>query len=536
MDQADGQTRSESALRTWGPLAMVAVLLIAGFPYFGRFMNANERPRLLQAMAWVDTGTPYVDGSAARGIDPGIDVATSASGRLVPNKPPGATVPAALAWTAVRPEPGRSIDLPRYTWLARVLGAWLPTVTLLGFAFARLRRSFASPSAAAAVVLLAMGTPIASYAHVLYGHTLAACLLFIGLRWVVDAAEGNAGRGRFKAWAGGAAAAAAVTVEYAAVFAALPLAVWLGLRVVSAKGGPNESRRSATMASGLAAFAGALLPMALLAAYHDAVFGSPWSTPYHHVVRPEFAQIHDRGLLGLTWPTLDTVFEHALSPWGGLLYWAPLTVAAVVASLRAWKRGEASSFERLGAAVFLVQLAVLLGLSQTGGWRVGPRYLVAAMPFVLPGLCRLLESAAHRRAIMTLVVALAAWSVPINLMAGHLFPHLIPAGHPLVDQLLPLLGRGYEPYGLAELGVPGTELVLIVGALLTAFVLHGLPGDAARRAAPWLGGLGLAVAALFIGVAWIPSAPEAEANLDAIEGMWEPTPVTKETARLPVLQ
>ncbi|MEX1367459.1 MAG: hypothetical protein AB1Z98_30305, partial [Nannocystaceae bacterium] len=36
-------------------IGLVVLSLGGTMPYFGRLMNANERPRLLQAMAWVDT-------------------------------------------------------------------------------------------------------------------------------------------------------------------------------------------------------------------------------------------------------------------------------------------------------------------------------------------------------------------------------------------------------------------------------------------------------------------------------------------------
>ena len=495
--------------------AGLVLLLAASFPYFGRFMNANERPRLLQAVAWIEEGSHAVDGPSARGIDPGIDVARSRQGRLVPNKPPGATVPAAAAWVLLDATAEEGANLRRLTWAARMLGGWLPTAVLLAVGLAVLRRRFGEGAGVAAVTMLALGTPLAAYARLLYGHTLAACLLFCGVVLLVNALEGSKRRAGLWALAGGVLAGSAVAVEYAAVFAALPIGVWLVSRLIAARGSGQERARSVSVG---AAVLGALVPIVALAAYHQTVFGSPFSTPYHHVVDPEFARIHDRGLLGLSWPTATGLFEHALSPWGGVLYWAPLTAMAMVVSLRAWARGEAESFERVGVAIFAVQLLVVLCLIQTGGWRVGPRYLVLAMPFVLPGLARLASMASKRPGAMAIVLGAALWSVSINVLAAHLFPHLIPVGHPFVDQLLPLWADGLEPYGV------GTPIVFVGALALLAVSLQQPEGPASRSAAAWATGLGLGLALLLGAAVLLPPAPAAEDNLQAIERIWEPQP------------
>src|SRR5204863_2607782 len=114
---------------------------------------------------------------------------------------------------------------------------------------------------------------------------------------------------------GGACAGATVVLEYVAVFAALPIAVWL----------VGAARRGRTRTL-VAALAGALVPITLLAIYQSHAFGSPWSTSYHHVVDPSSAELVSHGLLGLDVPQLDDVVEDLLSPWGGLLYFAPLVV------------------------------------------------------------------------------------------------------------------------------------------------------------------------------------------------------------------
>ena len=464
-------------------------------PYFGRFMNANERPRLLQGIAWV-SGTSAIDGPATRHIAPGIDVSRTPDGALVPNKPPGTTVVAAVAYEVVRAT-GRS-SLEDYTRVARMLGGWIPMALLLVLA----RRRFDGPAGSFALVALALGTPCLAYARLLYGHVLAGCCLFAGASVLERAlAERRLWLGAL----GGLVAGAAVTVEYLAAFAGVPIAIWLLL----------DARRRGWWALVLAALGGAMIPIAGLMAYHDALFGSPWRTPYHFVVAEGFAEIHGRGLLGLSVPTAHSVFEHLLSPWGGLLYWAPLSMPATWAMISAVRRGEADTFERLSLSIFLVLLVLNLCLAQTGGWRVGPRYLVLGLPFLLPGLRRL-HAWLGRPGLGALVVALLGWSLLVNYLAAGLFPHLVPEGNPLRDLLLPLWAEGLRPHsmwGPWGMGLAG------IGTLIL-FVAVTRPETAAQKRS-WLVGL-VGVGVLLFAALLVPGSPGAEDAFASVKSIWEP--------------
>ena len=477
-------------------LVGLAILLGAAFPYFARVMNANERPRLLQGIAWVQTGESAIDGPATEGIKPGIDVARGTNGRLYPNKPPGATVPAAVAYAVLPGEPA----LRTYTFAARMLGAWLPTLVLCAFAWRKLQPRFGPDAATFAVVAYALATPVMSYARLLFGHQLAACLLFVGVVWTVEALDDLDPR---KAALGGALAASAVVVEYFVAFAGLPLAVLLAFRLRD----PSARR------TGVAAIAGALAPIVVLGAYQAAVFGSVFSTPYHHVVREEFAAAHGTGLLGLSAPTGTSIFEHLLSPWGGLLFWAPLTVLAAASLVQTVRAGEATTFDRVGLATFCLLAALCLGLTQTGGWRVGPRYLMSALPLLLPGFALLFRWVAAR----PYVLAVGAASVLLNALAATLFPHLIPEGNPVRDQLWPVIAEGLEPYNpLQALGLWGVAVPLGLVAAVGVFVWALQP----NRKELGLGLLG--ATALFALVTRVPPAKDADVSATAIIGAWEP--------------
>jgi len=495
--------------RAWTWILLLAVALGASFPFFARLMNANERPRVLQAMALVDRGTWAIDEEAAR-IDPGIDVARAPGGGLYPNKPPGATVPAVIAYAAasvVMEEP----TLRATTWGARVLGAWLPTVLLIVYAWRRFAGEIGAAATRAAIVVLVLATPLTAYAHVLFGHSLAALCVFVGVTEVADALATGAARALRQAFVGGTIAATAVVVEYGVVFVALPLGVYALLRARVVGWKPVA-----------AALLGCAPPLVALALYHDAAFGSPWSTGYHHSVKDEFAAIHAKGLLGLEWPQLGDVIEDLVSPWGGLLVWAPIAVIVAVAGIARVRERRAIAVLHL--SVFLVMLAITLGLRQEGGWRVGPRYLVAALPSLIPMAAIVLPELAKRPIAWACTWAVVLCSAITNALAANLFPHLLPVGNPLADLLVPLVIAGHEPWSVLDLGtgtVPGTLLVpLVLSVALPAWALTKLDAGPRARTIMLSGVLGAAV--LFAIAMQLPGSPTAEDDLDAVERIWEP--------------
>jgi hypothetical protein len=503
-------------------LLLVALVLGGTMPYFEALLDANERPRLLAGIALIEEGSVRVDGPWAEGLALGPDLSRADDGSLVPNKPPGGTVVAAFAWVLLRTSASVFAFEPTlraYTILARLLGGLLPTLILVAllwrhertWAAARAHGSGVTAAAARArvdfaVVAWMLATPAWANAKLLFGHSLAACLLGVGVMTLI----GKPGvRLSAKAAAlGGLLAGGAVLVEYTAVFAGPALAIWLLWR---------ERGRPLVIA---AALGGALIPIALLAGYHDAVFGSPWLTPYHRAVDPGFAAVHARGLLGLQLPSGSSLFEHLLSPWGGLLVWAPLCLLGILGGLHAARtthdHGERAR-QILCAAVSGSLLLVLLGLEQGGGWRVGPRYFVLAMPLTVPGLVAAVRELGRpgRGLGLGLVVGLAGAALISNFLAANWFPHLLPHGNPLGDLLWPLVARGHVVHGAPP------WLVASVAAGLWASVLIRLRLATGGGWSVWVGSLLLAGALSWFQAVGPASDPAAKHELEVIERIWE---------------
>lgn len=504
----------------WLLLLWLGVALGSAFPYFEATRNANERPRLLQGMALVDEDSWAIDGPAARGLDPGPDVARSAvDGRLYPNKPPATSLVAAAAYRLARalPADDAPLTLRTYTWWARILGGLLPTVLLCAWLLRRFAPRVGMAPAAGAVLLYALGTPANAHAHLLYGHQLAAALLAVGTGLLIDATAARH-PSRPRAALGGLLAGSAVAVEYGAVFAALPLGVLLLARL----------RRPGGAAVLLPGLLGALLPVALLGAYHHAVFGSPWSTGYHHVTNAEFAAKHGEGLLGLGLPRWEAFHTHVLSADGGLLWWAPPVVLALygLVQLSLQPEPEPERTEaRVHLGLLLLYVLVVSSLSFDGGWRVGPRYLVVVLPSLVPGLAHALSQLRTNAIGMAVLAALGTYAVAVNALAANLWPHLdlTNVHQPVAEVLLPLWEHDRTPYGILRALTGRSELTLVVAGSVVSLwvVLAAMAEGGYRMAAGFVLGGALGLGLVQATRLWEPH-PRGPANLAYIERIWEP--------------
>ncbi|MBL8942934.1 MAG: hypothetical protein JNK45_07300 [Myxococcales bacterium] len=528
-----------SAMRGLVPGAAGVWLLLAlafglDAPYFEQTRNANERPRVMQAMALVDAGEWAIDGPAVRGLEAGPDTARSKhDGRLYPNKPPGATLAAAVGYRgAVALAGPEGPTLREVTGWGRWVGGAIPTLLLAVVLWRRHAGVYGVGATMAAVLTWALATPAVVYAHLLYGHALAAMFLHVGITAVAAGIERDAARERWGLCAlGGALAGSAVAVEYVAAFAAIPI----GLVLMS------RWRAHAGMPSAIAAaLVGALVPVALLAAYHHAVFGSAFSTGYQHATVADFASKHGQGLLGLGWPTWHGISVHLLSPDGGLLWWAPLVVPGLY-GLVLVARDDARRFEgRVHLGLVLLFLWINVSLSFEGGWRVGPRYFVLALPSFVLGWAELYAQTRTRAPWTTLLVGLGVYGVIVNGLAANLWPHLdlTAVDAPVAEVLLPLWRGDLRPYvGWGVVSGLRTDLVtVVVGASVIGFALVWARAVeiTLRTSLALLGGLVLGVS--LVGMhELLPRNPKAERNLAYIEKVWEPREQAGRTVTLPPL-
>jgi hypothetical protein len=302
--------------------------------------------------------------------------------------------PAALGDLAARPGAARwraaAIDVvkfknrgPRPRAVARTVARETPLVWALDLAVVvapalvmlvlvrALAESTEPGLGTAAAVALGLGTLVLPFATMLFSHVLAAALAFaaFALLWR------QRGRARPLALAGaGALAGLGIVVEY-------PIALIAGILALYAAASRPRVRRALSFVAGAVA---GVLP---LVAYNLWAFGSVTALSYRDAVKFPGRTGHDvlglnaSGLFGVDWPRLHAGLTLLFSG-RGVLVLTPVVAMGAVGAVLLYRRGRRAEALTIGA----VALAFLLYNSgyylPFGGNSPGPRFLIAALPFL----------------------------------------------------------------------------------------------------------------------------------------------------------
>jgi hypothetical protein len=494
----------------WLLAGTLCLMTAWAFPYFTELGSPNELTRLYLARALIDDGRLTIDGPVAR-RGPLTDMARR-DGRLYSDKAPGVGLLGAPCYAVLKLFAGwRAEALDDATvlrwlrlWLAGVptaLTAWL-LFGLLGRLGLGRRRRFALVWAWGA------GSVAFAYGSLLYGHALCGLWLVLGLAGGLRLTHRD--RPDWVPLGTGAALGAALLTEYTSLLLVLPLA--LVALVLSRRRGRDL----------LLGSAGALLPLGLLALYHQLCFGAPWATGYAHLVNRHYAQVHAEGLLGLTAPSFERLGIILFSPTRGLLFYSPwLLLAPVGLVAAAWRptAGRPAAprpvWLALAAGSLLYLLFAMALKLDAWGWSLGPRHLTPLLPFWTLA-CGVLLARSDRwgaMAVWTLRLlapyAVIAVVVPTAVFGG--FPPDF--SNPLADFIRPLLLAGCVGPNLgAALGlVPIWGLLPLLAAALVLAGWLAIAGLARgwQRALAVVAAAGLVLAAY--GVGGPPSAAEQRA-------------------------
>ncbi|HTE54983.1 MAG TPA: hypothetical protein VK698_29220 [Kofleriaceae bacterium] len=454
--------------------ALFAFVLIA-YAYFYQAGGWNQNSRFDLTRAIVERGTASIDayhwntGDKAR-----VD------GHYYCEKAPGVSwlaVPAHAAWTAAVGAAPDRIDDAAYvsTLWAVALPAALAVPLLLWLLGMLGCPPGASLIATAAYALATLAWP---HATLFYGQQPSATLSLAGFALAVAAALGRLPARRALV-AAGAALGASVMADYPAALCAIAVAVYAAVRC---------RRRVGWLVLGGA------LPVALLAAYHASVFGGPLHLPYEHSL---MRYRHQGFFMGLGRPDAVVLFNILVSPFRGLLFSAPWLLLAVPGAVRMWRTHRAEA--ALCAAVPLLYLWMNGSMVDPyGGWAVGPRFLVPALPFAAALAGFALVPPASRRVGRVLAggaAALIAYSALMMLATTAVKPELpVAIAYPFGDFLLPSLAGGQlainqQGIDMAAWALDGPPRAWNLGQLLG---LDGLASLAPLGAAAALAGLWLA--------------------------------------------
>lgn len=495
--------RFRQRLARHGWLVAIAAAYLYVFPYFPRLHSANELPRVYLAQAIVEDHAFAIDRGVAR-YGATADVSPSA-GHFYSNKAPGSSLLAAPAYAVAHAidDPGLGVTM----WLCRVFAGIVPALAFLYLLDGFLARFAPDPAVRKLVVIAyALGSMAMTYAMLFYSHQLAAAC--IGSAWIlaIDVVERR--RGLVAMGVAGLLAGATPLVDYQAVFAGLPVAAYVLARLW--RWPRRELVRALAVAIGAAA-----LPVAVLLAYHAACFGSPWRTGYD--ASETFAQFHRHGFLGLTGPRWSAFVGSLFAPDNGLFVLAPWLVLAIPGTLALWRRGE-RGIAVTCAAVALIFIAFVSSISfWRGGWGVGPRYITALLPFLLPPIAAALTAIRARPLVLASALALIVVGVVVYALAAATFPYWPgesdhtgdPFRNPLYEVAFRLFGDGVvAPNLLSALGVAGA-----VGLVPYLALVAGLVGATIVAVARWRG-LALAVGLAAWLIAALSLVPHGDATAE----------------------
>lgn len=273
---------------------------------------------------------------------------------------------------------------------------------------------------------LGLGTMLWPFSTLLFGHALAAAVLWMGFYLVFRLRHDPPAPSRAAACGIGLLLGFAVISE----FSVGPIAVALGVYYLCALRERGALRADLVVACPAAA----LLAITIQLAYNWACFGSPFSLGYEQLASPVFQEFHQKGFLGVSWPRPIVLYYLTLHPVRGLFVQSPLLLASLAGSVWMWKQRRWRAELVLAVFALLSLLWINAGFGVWwGGWTFGPRHLVPALFFLGLPLAFL-----PRRALWV------AWPLALLSIVQMLIPT---AGDPLApDRLFGDLVQGRAPY------------------------------------------------------------------------------------------
>ncbi|MGE0869437.1 MAG: hypothetical protein AB7P03_12800 [Kofleriaceae bacterium] len=485
----DGSSSSRAAdrvrqlVRAHGWLVAIAVAYLYVFPYFPKIRSANELPRIYLVKAIADDHGFAIDRGVARWGSTS-DVSPS-GGHSYSNKAPGSSMLAAPAYAiarAVAGEPRLSVTM----WICRLVAGIVPALGFLWLLWGFLARFAPDPAVRRLVMVgYGLGSIAMVYAMLFFSHQLGA--VCIASAWILATDVADKRRGVRAMAVAGALAGAAPLVDYQAVFAVLPIAVYMIVRWW------GQPRREVLRLAAVAAIAAAI-PIAILLAYHAVCFGSPWRTGYD--ASTSYAHFHQHGFLGITGPHWDWFAGAMVQQRTGLIVLMPWLLLAIPGGFVLARSGQ-RGIALVGASVAAIYVLFISSINfWHGGWGIGPRYITVMLPFVLPLVAAQLQALRDRPVMLGAASGLVVASVLVLTLAIATFPYWHEnLGNPLYDLTFRLLGDNLVAPNLASaVGVAGIAGLLPYLALIACVV-----GFAIVRACGARGlGVALLVAAMVI--------------------------------------
>jgi hypothetical protein len=485
--------------------ATLVFILLAGFLYFlPRWADQNTNSRMDMIVAVVENGTFQIDPYVQNTVD-----FAAVGGHFYSDKPPGAGFLGIPLYAGLRPVLKSPLIGPLVTRLAAnpafqatlnasgtgiseekiriaisqvaitYLVATLPTLLLALLLYHLLRQMQVQPGVSL-LTGLAYGllTPAFAYANNFYSHQLSAALLFAAFLLAFHLQKMN----KIARLVGiGLLLGYAVISEYQVVLIA---AILFGYTFYQLFRTENGLKIGWVLLAGLGVMAGWMI-------YNTLIFGGPFNLSYQYSA--EWTVQHQTGFMSLTYPHWDAVWGITFSPFRGLFLLSPVLLLAFP-GLVLWWRNKVFRPE-LWVVVSVILAMGLFNSSSVmwwGGFAIGPRYFLPAVPWmVLPlgfFLNRTLKKAwaillAGTLAVLSLV---STWGMTL---AGQSFPSDT-IQNPFIAYAIPNWQSGNIARNLGTLlGFTGLSSLIPLGIILLSVALAwfflGQSGTSTHKAAQW---------------------------------------------------
>ena len=272
-------------------------------------------------------------------------------------------------------------------------------------------------------------SPVSAYAGAYYSHQLSAAFLVAAFLLVKTDQVPSAGRLLLAGFCMGFA----VLCEYSVLLVAGVLFVYALYRMIKLGVWP---RILWVMAS-----AGAV--GACLAVYNTTVFGGPFNLGYEY--SELWSAQHQTGFMSLTMPSWDAIWGITFSPFRGLFYLSPVLLLSLPGFIFWWKsRQFRAEFWAAAASVAAMFFFNASSAMWWGGFAVGPRYFLPALPFIAIAAAFAVQHWYSRIWFKVLFVVLSIWSVTATwglTIAGQSFPS-DQIRNPFVDYAIPNWAAG----------------------------------------------------------------------------------------------
>ncbi len=210
-------------------------------------------------------------------------------------------------------------------------------------------------------------------------------------------------------------------------------------------------------------------PVLMLAGYNLAIFHTP--LPVGYAYSELYTQEHSQGLVSLTYPHLEALWGVTFGSFRGLFFGAPVLVLAVAGFVGWWRSGRLCA-ELIVCVWATFSFFMFNGSSVmwSGGFGVGPRYLVPMLPFFALGLGAFALRWGDRSWVRLLTLGLAVYSFAVvwaQTLGGQSYPDWTP--NPLINYTLPRLVQGDIARNLGMIvNLRGWVSLLPLAILMTA--------------------------------------------------------------------